>query len=105
MQMRNLVLILLFSSSLSVFSSEFSAMTFNTQNLFDTLDDPKKNDKAYLPIELKQSEKHINSCQFIRVKAWKDECLYLDWNEDTKNAKLFNLSSIEFFPIAKLRDS
>ena len=53
MQMRNLVLILLFSSSLSVFSSEFSAMTFNTQNLFDTLDDPKKNDKAYLPIELK----------------------------------------------------
>ena len=94
MQMRNLVLILLFSSSLSVFSSEFSAMTFNTQNLFDTLDDPKKNDKAYLPIELKQSEKHINSCQFIRVKAWKDECLYLDWNEDTKNAKLFNLVEV-----------
>ena len=94
MQIRNLVLILLFSSSLSVFSSEFSAMTFNTQNLFDTLDDPKKNDKAYLPIELKQSEKHINSCQFIRVKAWKDECLYLDWNEDTKNAKLFNLVEV-----------
>ena len=65
MKMRNLVLILLFSSSLSVFSFEFSAMTFNTQNLFDTLDDPKKNDKAYLPIELKQSEKHIYVLHFL----------------------------------------
>ena len=38
--MRNLfLLLLLLSPSLSVFSFEFSAMSFNTQNLFDTLDD------------------------------------------------------------------
>ena len=42
----------------------------------------------------KKSKKHINSCQYIRVKAWKDECLYLDWNEDTKNAKLLNLVEV-----------
>ena len=91
--MRNLLLLLVSFSSISIFSFEFSAMTYNAQNLFDTLDDPKKNDKAYLPIELKKSEKHINSCQYIRVKSWKDECLYLDWNQDTKNAKLLNLAT------------
>ena len=48
--MRNLLLLLVSFSSLSIFSFEFSAMTYNAQNLFDTLDDPKKNDKAYLSI-------------------------------------------------------
>ena len=39
-----------------IYGFEFSAMTLNTQNLFDTTDDLKKDDKAYLPIELKQSK-------------------------------------------------
>ena len=80
-------------SSLFTSAEEFSVMTLNAQNLFDIKDDPKKDDKAYLPIELKQSERHINSCQNIRVKSWKNECLYLDWDEDTKNAKLKNLAN------------
>ena len=66
-------------------------MTLNVDNLFDTLDDKNKDDKAYLPIEFKQSEKHKNSCNRIRVKSWKNECLYLDWDEKTKDAKLNNL--------------
>ena len=40
----------------TTFGYEFSAMTLNVDNLFDTLDDIKKDDKAYLPIEFKQSE-------------------------------------------------
>ena len=91
--MRNFLLLAFFFISLSADSYEFSAMTLNTQNLFDTVDDPKKNDKAYLPIELKKSQKHISSCQDIKVKSWKDECLYLDWDEDTKNTKLMNLAN------------
>ena len=75
--MRKSLFLILISYSLSIFSFEFSVMTLNAQNLFDTIDDPKKNDKAYLPIELKQSKKHINSCNTIRVKSWKDECLNL----------------------------
>ena len=90
--MRNSLFLILISYSLSIFSFEFSVMTLNAQNLFDTIDDPKKNDKAYLPIELKLSKKHINSCNTIRVKSWKDECLNLDWDEKTKNAKLHNLA-------------
>tara|TARA_Y100000768_G_scaffold130841_1_gene97238 strand:+ start:2830 stop:3822 length:993 start_codon:yes stop_codon:yes gene_type:complete len=91
--MRNFLLLSFFFISVSADSYEFSAMTLNTQNLFDTVDDPKKNDKAYLPIELKKSQKHISSCQDIKVKSWKDECLYLDWDEDTKNIKLMNLAN------------
>jgi len=77
--------------SLSLFGQEFSAMTLNVNNLFDTLDDASKDDKAYLPIEAKQSSKHKKSCNRITVKSWKNECLYLDWDKETKNAKLDNL--------------
>jgi len=72
--------------------SSFSVMTLNVNNLFDELDDPKKDDKAYLPIELKQTNKHINSCNRVPVKSWKNECLYLDWDSETKDAKLKNLA-------------
>ena len=75
------------------FGYEFSAMTLNVDNLFDTLDDIKKDDKAYLPIEFKQSEAHKKSCNRIPVNSWKNECLYLDWNEETKNAKLRNIAN------------
>ena len=91
--MRNFLLLSVFFTSISALGYEFSVMTYNTQNLFDTLDDPKKNDKAYLPIELKQSKKHIDSCKYISVKSWKDECLNLDWDDATKNAKLANLAT------------
>ena len=84
-------LIGIFISS-SVFGSEFSAMTLNVDNLFDTLDDKNKDDKAYLPIEAKKSKTHIRSCGSIRVKSWKNECLFLDWDDDTKNTKLKNLA-------------
>lgn len=99
--MRNFLFISVFFISFSVLSYEFSVMTINTQNLFDILDDPMKDDKAYLPIELKKSKNHINSCKDIKVNSWKDECLNLDWDEETKNAKLINLAN----EIIKYNDS
>ena len=64
----NLFLITIFISSFS-FANEFSAMTLNVDNLFDTLDDKNKDDKAYLPIEAKTSKKHKKSCNNIKVKS------------------------------------
>ena len=84
--------ILLLITPITISGYEFSAMTLNVDNLFDTLDDPKKDDKAYLPIEFKQSDAHKKSCNRYRVNSWKNECLYLDWNEDIKNAKLKNIA-------------
>ena len=50
-----------------VFGIDFSAMTLNVDNLFDTYDDKNKDDKAYLPIELKL----IFSIQKCRLeKSW-----------------------------------
>jgi len=69
-------------------------MSINAQNLFDTIDDKGKDDKAFLPIELKQSKEHKNSCNSITVKRWRMECFFQDWDEETKNAKLNNLLEV-----------
>jgi endonuclease/exonuclease/phosphatase family metal-dependent hydrolase len=58
-----------------------SIMAFNVENLFDNVDDPGKDDKAYLPIEAKQSQAHIDACNEIEVDRWRSECLLLDWSE------------------------
>ena len=59
------------------FTNEFSAMTLNVDNLFDTLDDKNKDDKAYLPIEAKTSKNHIKSCNNIKEStSW--EALIID---------------------------
>ena len=81
-----------FIFSLSFLNAEsISVMTINAQNLFDTIDDPGKDDKAYLPIEMKESDEHKSSCNKIRVNRWKNECLFQDWNYEAKAAKLNNL--------------
>ena len=63
-------------------------MTFNVQNLFDNVDDPGKDDKAYLPIDAKQSATHIAECNEIEVASWRNECLTLDWSDAVIDHKL-----------------
>jgi endonuclease/exonuclease/phosphatase family metal-dependent hydrolase len=65
-----------------------SIMTFNVQNLFDNVDDPGKDDKAYLPIAAKQDPAHIAACNRIAVDSWRSECLNLDWNDAAIDHKL-----------------
>jgi endonuclease/exonuclease/phosphatase family metal-dependent hydrolase len=93
--MNNLIkiCILIFSTSL-VYAESISIMSINAQNLFDTIDDKGKDDKAFLPIEQKQSKEHKNSCNSITVKRWRMECFFQDWDEETKNAKLNNLLEV-----------
>jgi endonuclease/exonuclease/phosphatase family metal-dependent hydrolase len=68
-------------------------MTFNVQNLFDNNDDPGKDDKAYLPIDAKQNDAHINACNEIEVESWRDECLNLDWSNEALEHKLTVLAN------------
>jgi endonuclease/exonuclease/phosphatase family metal-dependent hydrolase len=65
-----------------------TVMSFNVENLFDNIDDPGKDDKAYLPLVQKQSALHITACQEIEVERWRDECLYLDWSDAALHFKL-----------------
>ena len=69
-------------------STTATIMSLNVQNLFDNIDDPDKDDKAYLPIAAKQTAAHIAACNEIEVKGWRDECLYLDWSDEAVNFKL-----------------
>jgi endonuclease/exonuclease/phosphatase family metal-dependent hydrolase len=68
--------------------TDVTLMTFNVENLFDNADDPGKDDKAYLPIEAKQSEQHKAECNRIEVEKWRNECLYLDWSDRAIDYKL-----------------
>ncbi|MCH9695497.1 MAG: endonuclease/exonuclease/phosphatase family protein [Gammaproteobacteria bacterium] len=63
-------------------------MTFNAQNLFDNVDDPGKDDKAYLPLAAKQNDEHIAACNEIEVASWREECLSLDWSDAAVDHKL-----------------
>jgi endonuclease/exonuclease/phosphatase family metal-dependent hydrolase len=65
-----------------------TVMSLNVQNLFDNIDDPGKDDKAYLPIAAKQNDAHIDACKQIEVEAWRKECLYLDWSDEAVDFKL-----------------
>ena len=65
-----------------------TVMTFNVENLFDNIDDPEKDDKAYLPLAAKQSAAHKRACNEIEVQRWRDECLNLDWNDDILDYKM-----------------
>ena len=93
--MHKYCLTFLITLSISILNAEsISVMSINAQNLFDTIDDPNKDDKAFLPIEMKQSTKHKNSCNAITVKRWRMECFFQNWDEETKNAKLQNLVKV-----------
>ena len=65
-----------------------TVMTFNVENLFDNIDDPVKDDKAYLPLSAKQTAAHKSACNEIEVQRWRDECLNLDWNDDILDYKM-----------------
>ncbi|MEO1326495.1 MAG: endonuclease/exonuclease/phosphatase family protein [Pseudomonadota bacterium] len=67
-------------------------MTFNVENLFDTEDDPGKDDHAYFPRSAKNDAEHIAKCEPIEVERWKWECLELNWDESALTFKLEQLA-------------
>ena len=74
--------------------SQATVMSLNAQNLFDNIDDPGKDDKAYLPLAAKQNKAHIDACNEIEVESWRNECLYLDWSDEAVDAKLRALAEV-----------
>ncbi|MBL6689266.1 MAG: endonuclease/exonuclease/phosphatase family protein [Pseudomonadales bacterium] len=69
-------------------------MTLNVQNLFDNLDDPGKDDKAYLPIAAKQNKAHRDECSRISNRNWRSECLHLDWSDAALDHKMSVLAKV-----------
>jgi len=73
--------------------AQISIMAFNVENLFDTDDDPGKNDATYLPASTKSDPEHIAACNLIEVDSWREDCLYLDWGEAALRFKLEQLAA------------
>ncbi|MEM7765851.1 MAG: endonuclease/exonuclease/phosphatase family protein, partial [Pseudomonadota bacterium] len=74
-------------------TTEVMVMTFNVENLFDAMDDPGKDDHAYLPITKKRNAAHRALCEPIEVPRWRNECLALNWTEDAVDFKLRQLAA------------
>ncbi|HUF19341.1 MAG TPA: endonuclease/exonuclease/phosphatase family protein [Burkholderiales bacterium] len=76
------------STGASLGRTEVTIMTFNVENLFDTEDDPGKDDRTYLPLEMKQTAEHRAACAQVEVPRWRDQCLNWDWSEGILERKL-----------------
>lgn len=68
-------------------------MTYNVENLFDTLDDPKKNDETFLPI-LKKNKEVQKVCRKSGKKHWIKECLTTNWTEFKLELKMKRLAKV-----------
>jgi endonuclease/exonuclease/phosphatase family metal-dependent hydrolase len=75
-------------------------MTYNVENLFDTEDDPNKEDEAFLP-QAGKTEETKSACRAQNDTDYRlDQCLNADWNEDRLKLKMKRLSHV----IRKVRD-
>ncbi len=71
-----------------------TVMTYNVENLFDTLDDPGKEDETYLPIEMKKTVKHRAQCAKLSREWYRKQCLETDWSESKIERKIGRLADV-----------
>jgi endonuclease/exonuclease/phosphatase family metal-dependent hydrolase len=72
-------------------STHATLMTYNVENLFDTRDDPAKDDDAYLPLAQKDAA-HRARCRDEPVAAWRAQCETWDWSDDVFATKVERLA-------------
>lgn len=72
---------------------EISIMTFNVENLFDTVHDKNREDFAYLPLSQKNTVEVQNGCNQLSG-FYKRECFELDWNEGIVEKKMKNIAEV-----------
>lgn len=74
-------------------SKSITVMAYNVENLFDTENDPDKNDDTFLPVSEKKSEFHNAICR-NQPERYRDDCLHLDWNPKTLDRKMQRLADV-----------
>lgn len=69
-------------------------MTYNVENLFDTMDDAGKKDETYLPLA-KKTESIRARCRLDNSNQYRrDECLNTDWSDAKLDLKLRRLTDV-----------
>jgi endonuclease/exonuclease/phosphatase family metal-dependent hydrolase len=75
--------------------STVSVMSYNLENLFDTVHDEGKKDWTYLPYSLKQTSQDVQKyCNSLRNEYYQNSCLNLDWSKKILNRKITNLARV-----------
>ena len=84
-------LILVLSSCQGNSLSHIGVMTYNVENLFDSVHDEGKRDWEYLPKEFVGKEKE---CKKIRKKRYRNNCLNSDWTPKRLHLKLSQIKKV-----------
>lgn len=88
-------IVFLFVATTLYADARVSVMTYNVENLFDTIDDPGNPfDDTYLPSAKKQHPDFRQRAVSIRRPDYRDAYLNLDWNEQVLKQKLANLARV-----------
>lgn len=85
-----LLAIILLMSVARAEDQRISVMTYNVENLFDTVHDEDRVDFTYMPKSEKQTDEVRRYCKSLSG-FYRQECFNLDWNENVLDAKLNNL--------------
>ena len=88
-----LIPVLILSSCQSHSLKKVGVMTYNVENLFDTVHDKGKRDWEYLPKEFVGKEKECNK---IRKKRYRNNCLRSDWTDKRLQLKLSQIKRVIF---------
>lgn len=74
-----------------------TVMSFNVENLFDTVDDPaNSSDDTYLPLSVKQSNPdHEANCRANNdIDFYAQQCINLDWSETVLGQKIDAIAGV-----------
>ncbi len=96
MKMAGLIALCLLVPQRPVLAETVTIVSFNVENLFDTINDPDNpHDNTYLPVSIKNKnrEKHDSNCekQNALSKFYQEKCKALNWDELTYQTKLKRL--------------
>ncbi len=82
-------------ASLTQQTKKISFLTFNVENLFDTENNPEKNDEAFLPKSTKSDPIIRNNCYVQNDREFRqDECLSKDWSEKILSRKFRRITDV-----------
>lgn len=82
------------TKKVEVKDTEIFLMTYNVENLFDTKDDPGKNDEEFLPRSVKSSVYYQNLCFTRSSERFRNECLGKNWSETIFQRKVDRLVDV-----------
>lgn len=85
-----------FKSPPSASRRYFSVMSYNVENLFDTVHDEGKEDYTFLPLKLKKELNISHYCEKQKPGFRKTECYELNWDFNTLRHKFLNLCEVIF---------